>query len=82
MRAEPGFLQEGGPSSVLQEPLRGAHDVRGGPGPGAASGGLQGLQLLRPGVQGTMVKTSLKNSFFGTGVELWTQFCDTKHIFM
>ena len=55
MRAEPGFLQERGPSSVLQEPLRIPDNVRGGPGPGATFGGLQSVQFIRARVQGKMM---------------------------
>ena len=49
MRPEPGVFQDRRPPPLLQEPLRGSHDVRGGEGARGTPRGMQGLQLLRPG---------------------------------
>jgi hypothetical protein len=52
MRAEPSFLQIRRPSSVLQERVRGKHDVRRGRSARGSPRGLSGLQRLRTELHG------------------------------
>ena len=52
MRAKPSLLQIRRPPSVLQERVRGQHDVRRGRGARGPPGGLQSLQRLRAELHG------------------------------